>query len=98
MTVGVLAEFEPVYVGMGGLGWSQSEVDAMDISMVARFLGGGGTDPVIRGSRGLVLPGEGGGGEGDGGADEKRGRRRPRRLRGRAKRETGRVFRGEAAT
>lgn len=40
---------------MGSLGWAPDEVDRMELWQVARFLGVGGGDPVIRGSRGLSL-------------------------------------------
>ena len=100
MTSGVLASFEPVYAGMGQLGWSPTEVDSMDVWLVARFLGNDDHDPVIRGSRGLRAPSdsEGTGRHGRG----QMGRMDPARVRPRFDDkgrmvDSGRVFRGEAA-
>lgn len=102
MTEGVLASFEGVYASMGSLGWSPSEVDAMEVWLIARFLGDEDEafDPVIRGNRGLSLPSD------DTGSDRpgrKRGKGRntfgrfdPRRIVPRT-RDPGRVLRGEAA-
>ncbi len=56
----VLAEFDPIYVGMGRHGWSPAEVDAMEVWQVARFLGEGedDPDPVMRGARLIDKPKE----------------------------------------
>jgi hypothetical protein len=63
MNDGVLASFEPLYATLGLHGWSPTEVDAMEVWQVARFLGDDDFDPVVRGSRsGLSLPSDNRGG------------------------------------
>lgn len=48
----MLEEVEWVYVGMGELGWSPPDVDAMELWQVGRFLGLENTGkPVIRGAQ-----------------------------------------------
>lgn len=92
----VLAAFEPIYAQMGALGWSTAEVDGMESWQVARFLGDtdDGFDPVIRGSRGLVLPSDGDGGSSSG---ERLGSGSLRSRIANKGRELGRVLSGEDA-
>lgn len=95
MAGGVAAEFEPIYVSMGSLGWSPPSVDLMMPWTVARFLGDeeAGFEYVVRGVRdGLRLPSDA---KDDGG-----GGFRDRSLRARLRhpgRELGRLLTGDDA-
>lgn len=99
MTAGVLAAFEPIYVGMGLGGWSPGDVDGMEVWQVARFLGDEDFDPVFRGTRdGLRLPSDAQPGDGKklGKLGKKLGRFNPRKAKPQLT-DPGRVLRGTDA-
>ncbi len=79
---------------MGALGWSTSEVDVMEPWQVARFLGDDGFDPVIRGSRGLVIPSDS---DDDEKGPKKLGKGSLRSRMANKGRELGRVLSGDDA-